>query len=207
MNTLSGTAPTGAPSPVLLPGPSDAKLAWRRRVSRVGSLIQLGFAALWLARGTLATGWTGRLPLGLALVAGAVALGVWGEARTRGLAPRPSEPGRPAAGVGSRRLPRSSSSVSFGLPFVVIALGRPDLVSSGRCLSPSGSFCSAASGEAPDAGAPGGGRPPVGRAGRSRLGTWGKRPDGSHEPGGRCGPRWKCRRGLGLAVPRLLSSP
>lgn len=128
MNTLSETAPTGAPSPVLLPGPSDAKLAWRRRVSRVGSLIQLGFAALWLARGTLATGWTGRLPLGLALVAGAVALGVWGEARTRGLAPRPSEPA-------ARQLERAVTAAtvlqlgaSFGLPFVVIALGRPDLV-------------------------------------------------------------------------------
>ncbi|MGO8874939.1 MAG: hypothetical protein ACLQNG_04135 [Acidimicrobiales bacterium] len=128
MNTLTGTAPTGAPSPVLLPGSPDAKLAWRRRVCRIGSLIQLGFAALWLGRGILATGWTGRLPLGLGLVAGAVALGVWGEARTRGLAPRPSDPA-------ARQLERAVTvatvlqlGASFGFPFVVIALGRPDLV-------------------------------------------------------------------------------
>ncbi len=128
MYTPTGTAPTGAPSPVLFPGPADTKLAWRRRVSRIGSLIQLGFAALWLGRGTLATGLPGRLPLGLVLVAGAVALGVWGEARTRGLAPRPSDPA-------ARQLERAVTvatvlqlGASFGLPFVVIALGRPDLV-------------------------------------------------------------------------------
>ena len=42
-----------------------ARAGWRRRVARIGSLIQLAFAALWLARSTLATGWPGRLPIAL----------------------------------------------------------------------------------------------------------------------------------------------
>jgi hypothetical protein len=116
------------PRPARPPLPADARLAWRRRVARIGSLIQLGFAALWLGRGTLATGWPGRVPVALALVAGAVAVGVWGETRTRGLAPRP-------AGPAARRLERAVTvatvaqlAASFGLPVVVAALGRPDLI-------------------------------------------------------------------------------
>lgn len=112
----------------VLPSPADARLAWRRRVGRVGSLIQLGFAALWLGRGALATGWQGRTPVALALVTGAMALGVWGEARTRGLAPRP-------AGPAARELERAVTiatviqlAASFALPAVVSALGRPDLI-------------------------------------------------------------------------------
>jgi hypothetical protein len=69
-----------------------ARAAWRRRVARIGALIQLAFAALWLARGTLATGWPGRLPIALILVAAAVTLGIWGAVTTRGLAPRPRGP-------------------------------------------------------------------------------------------------------------------
>jgi hypothetical protein len=74
-----------------VPGP-DARTAWRRRVARIGSEIQLAFAALWFARGTLATGWPGRLWIGIALAAGAVAAGIWGAAVTCRLAPRPHSP-------------------------------------------------------------------------------------------------------------------
>lgn len=123
METLTQTT-----RPVVQVPPAHARLAWRRRVARIGSLIQLGFAALWLARGTLATGWGGRLPIALALVAGALALGVWGEASTRGLAPRPTGPA-------ARQLERAVTiatviqlAASFGLPIVVSALGRPDLI-------------------------------------------------------------------------------
>jgi hypothetical protein len=119
---------TTTPGPVLLPEPPDARLAWRRRVARIGALIQLGFAALWLCRGTLATGWPGRLPIALALLAGAVALGLRAEAGTRGRAPRPTGPA-------ARRLERSVTiatllqlAASFALPAVLSALGRPDLV-------------------------------------------------------------------------------
>jgi hypothetical protein len=123
MKTLAETT-----RPVRLSPAIDARLAWRRRVARIGSLIQLGFAALWLGRGTLATGWPGRLPIALALVAATVAIGVWAQARTRGLAPRP-------AGAAARQLERAVTiatvmqlAASFGLPVVVAALGRPDLI-------------------------------------------------------------------------------
>src|SRR6266700_2700378 len=58
MKTLTQPAATA----LALPDP-DARAAWRRRVARVGALIQLAFAALWLVRGALATGWPGRLPI------------------------------------------------------------------------------------------------------------------------------------------------
>src|SRR6266508_6613795 len=118
MKTLAETT-----RPPQLPPPTAARVAWRRRVARVGSLIQLGFAALWLGRGTLASGWPARAPIALALVAAAVSIGVWGERRTRGLAPRP-------AGPAARPLERAVTiatlaqlAASFGLPLVVAALG------------------------------------------------------------------------------------
>lgn len=104
-----------------------ARAAWRRRVARVGSLIQLAFAILWIIRGTLATGWPGRLPIALALAAGTAALAAWGTAATRGLAPRPSGPE-------ARRLERAITTatiaqlaISCALPVIVSAAGRPDL--------------------------------------------------------------------------------
>jgi len=121
-------APATTASPMAPSDLSLARPAWRRRVARIGSLFQLGFAALWLGRGTLATGWTERLPLALTLVTGAVALGVWGEAKTRHLAPKPT-------GLAGRRLEREVTiasvlqlAASFVLPVVVSALGRPDLI-------------------------------------------------------------------------------
>lgn len=112
-----------------IPAVSDAgaRAAWRRRVARIGSEIQLAFAALWFARGTLATGWPGRLSAGIALAAGAVAVGVWGAAATRGLAPRPHGPA-------ARRLERAVTiatvvqlAASGALPVIVSAAGRSDL--------------------------------------------------------------------------------
>jgi hypothetical protein len=125
METLTPTTQAG-------PGPAspdqDARAAWRRRVARIGSLIQLAFAALWFARGTLATGWPGRLPIAVVLAAGAVAVGVWGAAATRGLGPRPR-------GRAARRLERAITTAtvaqlaaSAALPVIVSAAGRPDLI-------------------------------------------------------------------------------
>src|SRR6266536_3284007 len=107
MTTLTQPAAT-APA---LPEPA-ARAAWRRRVARIGSLIQLAFAALWLTRGTLATGWPGQLPIALT---------------TRGLAPRPRGPA-------AHRLERAITiataiqlAASCALPVIVSAAGRADL--------------------------------------------------------------------------------
>jgi hypothetical protein len=104
-----------------------ARAAWRRRVARIGSGIQLAFAILWIIRGTLATGWPGRLPLALALAAGAAAVAVWGTIATRGLASRPRGPA-------ARHLERAITiataaqlAASCVLPVIVTAAGRPDL--------------------------------------------------------------------------------
>ena len=122
MNTLTPSSrgdPTAA-------GPA-ARAAWRRRVARIGSLFQLAFAALWFARASLATGWPGQLPIAIALAAGAIAIGVWGAAATRGLAPRPQGPA-------ARRLGRAITiativqlAASCALPVIVSAAGRADL--------------------------------------------------------------------------------
>jgi hypothetical protein len=104
-----------------------ARGAWRRRAARIGALIQLAFAALWLTRDTLATVWPGRLPVALTLAAAAVALGIWGAVTTRGLAPRPHGPA-------AHRLERAITiatvvqlAASCALPFLLSALGRADL--------------------------------------------------------------------------------
>jgi hypothetical protein len=109
-------------------GPAAAaRAAWRRRAARIGSGIQLAFATLWIIRGTLATGWPGRLPLALVLAAGTAALAIWGTLATRGLAPRPRGPA-------ARHLERAITiataaqlAVSCLLPVTVTAAGRPDL--------------------------------------------------------------------------------
>ena len=63
-----------------VPGPdAGARAAWRRRVARVGSEIQLAFAALWFIRGTLATGGPARLSIGIALAAGILLIAVPGS--------------------------------------------------------------------------------------------------------------------------------
>jgi len=122
MTTLTRPAAPAAS----LPEPA-ARAAWRRRVARIGSLIQLAFAALWLARGTLATGWPGQLPIAISLAAAAVALGIWGAVTTRGLAPRPRGPA-------AHRLERAITiatliqlAASCVLPVAVSAAGHADL--------------------------------------------------------------------------------
>ncbi len=125
MTTLT---PTTAAIPAPGPGPdAGARAAWRRRVARTGPEIQLAFAVLWFVRGTLATGWPGRLPIGIALATGAAAVGIWGAAATRGLAPRPH-------GRAARRLERAITiatavqlAASGALPVIVSAAGRSDL--------------------------------------------------------------------------------
>jgi hypothetical protein len=109
-----------------LPDPA-ARAAWRRRVARIGSLIQLAFAALWLARGTLATGWPGQLPIAVTLAAGAVAVGIWGAVTTRGLAPRPRGPAAHRLETAITIATVIQLAASCALPVLVSAAGRADL--------------------------------------------------------------------------------
>ena len=125
VHMITGAGPAG--SATAMRPDAGARAAWRRRVAWIGSEIQLAFAALWFARGTLATGWPGRLPIAITLAAAAVAVGVWGAAATRGLAPRPRGPA-------SRRLGRAVTiatviqlAASVALPVIVAAAGRSDL--------------------------------------------------------------------------------
>jgi hypothetical protein len=106
---------------------TTAEAAWQRRVASIGSQIQLGFAALWLVRASLATGWPGRLPMAAALAVMVVVIGVCGAIAVRGLAPRPR-------GAAAGRLGRAITvatavqlAASCALPVVAGALGRPDL--------------------------------------------------------------------------------
>jgi hypothetical protein len=102
--------------------------AWSRRVRRVGGFIQAAFAALWLARASLAIG--GRAG-DILLAASAVAVtGVvfYAIRVTAGTAPRP-------AGPEARRIERSVTVATvielvaaFVLPVVVIAIGHSDWV-------------------------------------------------------------------------------
>jgi hypothetical protein len=104
-----------------------ARDAWRRRVARVGSDIQLAFACLWIIRGLLATGWPSRLPMALILAGATVALAVRGTAVTRGLAPRPRGPAASRLGRAITIATAAQLAASCALPVIVSAAGRPDL--------------------------------------------------------------------------------
>jgi len=118
---------TRPPAAAALLADQDARAAWRRRVAYAGSLFQLAFAALWLVRGTLAAGWPARLPIAIALAAAAAGAGIWGALATRGLAPQPR--GQAAARLGRAITIATVAQLaaSIALPFILSALGRPDL--------------------------------------------------------------------------------
>jgi hypothetical protein len=104
------------------------KLAWSRRVRRVGGFIQLAFAALWLVRGSLNV----HKPAGIALVGvfsvSVLAVLAYGIRVTAGAGPRP--PGQEA-----KRIERSVTVATiieliaaFVLPVIVIVAGHSDWV-------------------------------------------------------------------------------
>lgn len=104
-----------------------ARQAWRRRVLRVGGIIQGCFAVFWLVRGSLAIGT--QLGNAMALVLGGAALVTLaaGIRITAGRAPRPT-------GAAAKPLERSITIATvielvaaFVFPAVVIAAGRSDL--------------------------------------------------------------------------------
>ena len=125
VHMITGAGPAG--SATAMRPDAEARAAWRRRVARIGSEIQLAFAALWFARGTLATGWPGRLPIAITLAAAAVAVGVWGAAATRGLAPRPRGPAAHRLGQAVTIATVIQLAASVALPVIVAAAGRSDL--------------------------------------------------------------------------------
>jgi hypothetical protein len=106
----------------------NGRLAWSRRVLRVGGLIQAGFAGFWLVRGSLAIGGLIGTLLASALLAVSIAVIVYGVVATSGLTPRP----RDRDGMRIEREVTIASAIqlvaSFVAPFAVIALGHPDLV-------------------------------------------------------------------------------
>jgi len=102
--------------------------AWSRRVRRIGGFIQAAFAALWLARASLAIG--GRTGDILIAASGVAVIGVFAYAITvtAGTAPRP-------AGPQARRIERSVTIATvielvaaFVLPVIVIVAGHSDWV-------------------------------------------------------------------------------
>jgi hypothetical protein len=131
-NAVPAASAAGTARDVCLPRPRDGKLtateAWSRRVRRVGGLIQLAFAALWLVRGSLVIG---GVVSGVLIVASGVAvIGVLSYAirATAGTAPRPmSREGK--------RLERDITVATvielagaFALPVLVSAAGHSDWV-------------------------------------------------------------------------------
>ena len=109
-------------------GGLSPKVAWSRRVRRVGGFIQLAFAALWLLRGSLNV----HEPAGIALT-GAFSVMIlvvlaYGIRVTAGTGQRP--PGKEA-----QRIERSVTLATiielvaaFVLPVIVIAAGHSDWV-------------------------------------------------------------------------------
>ncbi len=123
---------TGGARDFSLDSPSAATLTpteqWSRRVRRVGGLMQVAFAALWLARGSLVIG--GSVSAVLIALSGVAVIGVLSYAVrvTAGTAPRPmSKEGK--------RLERDITLATvielvaaFALPVFVAAAGHSDWV-------------------------------------------------------------------------------
>jgi hypothetical protein len=115
-----------------LGSPSDGRLTpteeWSRRVRRVGGLIQVAFAALWLVRGSLVMG--GGVSAALIVVSGVAVIGVSSYAIrvTVGTAPRPTS-------SEGKRIERDITvatvielMAAFALPVLVSAAGHSDWI-------------------------------------------------------------------------------
>jgi hypothetical protein len=127
-----GSAGGGVQPDVSLAATSGAELspriAWSRRVRRVGGLIQTAFAAFWLIRGSHALGGAAEVVL-IALSAAAVLASFAYAARvTAGSAPRP----RSAEGKRIERAVTLATVIeliaAFVLPILVSAAGHSDWV-------------------------------------------------------------------------------
>jgi len=117
----------GTDQGALDPADGPEARAWRRRVLRVGGIIQGCFAVFWLVRGSLAIGTNSEPPRRSSSVAVHSWCSPTGSAPPRALAPR-------TIGSDAKRLERSITIATvvelvaaFVLPAIVIAAGRSDL--------------------------------------------------------------------------------
>ncbi len=123
---------TGRARDFSLDSPSDGRLTpteeWSRRVRRVGGLIQVAFAALWLVRGSLVIG--GGVSDVLMVVSGVAVISVlyYAIRVTAGTAPRPKS-------MEGKRIERDITvatvielAAAFALPVLVTAAGHSDWV-------------------------------------------------------------------------------
>ena len=101
---------------------------WSRRVRRIGGFIQTAFAALWLARASLAIG--GRAGDALAAASALAVTGVLAYAikATTGTAPRPHGPQASPIEWSVTAAAVIELAAAFVLPVIVIAAGHPDWV-------------------------------------------------------------------------------
>jgi hypothetical protein len=106
---------------------AEARAAWARRVLRVGGIIQAGFGAFWLVRGSMAIS-TAVPWLAVALGGTTLLALAYGARSTARLAPRPR-------GEAARAIEREITiatvvqlAASFALPTTVIAAGHADWV-------------------------------------------------------------------------------
>jgi hypothetical protein len=141
--TTSAAMATG-PSPAGVGSAADlaaatvaARQGWAVRVSRVGSLVQAGFAGWWLARAVLATTVPGRSVLAAAGIVGGATVVVVGGWSTRGLGGRPTGPaarsverkltvasiGQLAASVAVGAVAPALHRPALATPLIVISLG------------------------------------------------------------------------------------
>jgi hypothetical protein len=111
-----------------LPPSAVPRVAWSRRVRRVGGLIQAAFAGFWLVRGSLVIG--GGMADVLIAISGVAVVGVFAYAitATTGTAPRPT-------GAEASRIERGitiATVIEFVaalvLPVIVVAAGHADWV-------------------------------------------------------------------------------
>jgi hypothetical protein len=123
---------TGKGRAFSLDPPSDGGLtptdAWSRRVRRVGGLIQVAFAALWLVRGSLVIGGGVSGVLIAVSVVAVIGVSYYAIRVTAGTAPRPKS-------RDGKRLERDITiatvielAAAFALPVLVTAAGHSDWV-------------------------------------------------------------------------------
>jgi len=125
-------SPSGKARDLSLGLPSDGKLTpteqWSRRVRRVGGLIQVAFAALWLVRGSVVIG--GGASAVLIVVSGVAVLGALSYAIkvTAGTAPRPTSREGRKIERGITIATVIELVAAFALPVIVAAAGHSDWV-------------------------------------------------------------------------------
>jgi hypothetical protein len=102
--------------------------AWSKRVRRVGGLIQVAFAALWLVRGSAVIGGAATSVLIALSAVAVIAVLVYAIRVTAGTAPRPTSPE-------GKRIERDITIATvaelvaaFALPMLVVAAGHSDWV-------------------------------------------------------------------------------